>query len=111
MLCLPQLLVPLSLLMGRTQHAAVDTIYKVNKLARKATVWARISLTVNAHQSPVVVTYTDAGWTTRPDGTSQGRQLVFIANSDLLQGKVSNMILMAWHSSRLRRVARSSSAA
>ena len=60
---------------------------------------------------PVVVTYTDAGWTTRPDGTSQGGQLVFIANSELLQGKESNMSLRSWHSSRLRRVARSSSAA
>ena len=64
-----------------------------------------------AHHSPVVVTYTDAGWTTRPDGTSQGGQLVFIANSELLQGRESNMSLISWHSSRLRRVARSSSAA
>ena len=43
--------------------------------------------------------------------TSQGGQLVFIANSDLLQGRDSNISLISWHSSRLRRVARSSSAA
>ena len=36
---------------------------------------------------------------------------VFIANSGLLQGRESNMSLISWHSSRLRRVARSSSAA
>ena len=46
-----------------------------------------------------------------PDGTSQGGQLVFIANAELLQGKGSNMSLISWHSSRLERVARSSSAA
>ena len=105
MQCLPQLLGPLSLLMGQTPHATVDTIYEVNKLARKATVWAKMPLKVHAHHSLVVVTYTDGGWTTRPDGTSQVGQLVFIANAGLLQGKESNMSLISRHSSRLRRVA------
>ena len=109
--CLPQLLAPLSLLMGQTPQATVGTIYEVNKLARKATAWARTQLKIHAHHSPIVVTYTDAGWTTRPDGTSQSGQLVFIANSELLQSRESNMSLISWHSSRLRRVARSSSAA
>ena len=97
--------------MGQTPQATVDTICEVNKLARKATVWARMPLKIHAHHSPIVVTYTDAGWTTLPDGTSLGGQLVFIANSELLQGRESNMSLISWHSSRLRRVARSSLAA
>ena len=111
MQCLPQSLAPLSLLTGQTPQARVDTICEVNKLAWKATVWARIPLTVHAHHFPVVITYTDAGGTTRPDGTSQREQLVFIANSELLQDKESNVSLRSWHSSRLRGVARSSSAA
>ena len=110
MQCLPQLLAPLSLLMGQTPQATVGTTYEVNKLARKATAWASTPLKIHAHHSPVVVTYTDAGWTTRPNGTSQSGQLVFIANSKLLQSRESNMSLISWHSSRLRRVARSSSA-
>ena len=36
MQCLPQLLAPLSLLMGQTPQATVGTTYEVNKLARKA---------------------------------------------------------------------------
>ena len=40
----------------------------------------------------LVVTYTDAGWTTRPGGTSQSGQLVFIANSELLQGRESTCL-------------------
>ena len=96
---------------GQTPQVIVGTIYEVNKLSRKATAWAQTPLKIHAHHSPVVVTYTDAGWTTRPDGTSQGGQLVFIANSELLQGRDSNMSLISWHSSRMRRVARSSSAA
>ena len=99
MQCLPQLLAPLSLLMGQTPQATVGTIYEVNKLARKATAWARIHA------------YHADGWTTRPDGTSQGGQLVFKANCELLQGRESNMSLISWHPSRLERVARSSSAA
>ena len=41
MQCLPQLLAPLSLLMGQTPQATVGTIHEVNKLARKATAWAK----------------------------------------------------------------------
>ena len=108
--CLPQLLAPLSLLIGQTPQATVGTIYEVNKLARKATAWARTPLKIHAHHSRAVVTDTDAGMTNRPDGTSQSGQLVFIANSELLQGRESNMSLISWHSSRLRRGARSSCA-
>ena len=111
MQCLPQLLPLRSLLMGHTTLATVGTIYEVNKLARKATAWARTPPKIHAHHSLVVVTYTDAGWTSRPDGTSQGGQLVFVANSELLQSRESNMSLISWHSGRLKRVARSSSAA
>ena len=46
MQCLPQLLAPLSLVMGQTPQATVDTIYEVNKLARKATAWARTPLKI-----------------------------------------------------------------
>ena len=59
MQCLPQLLAPLSLLMGQTPQATAGT-YEVNKLARKATAWARMPLKIHAHHSLDVVTYTDA---------------------------------------------------
>ena len=52
MQCLPQLLAPLSLLMGQTPQATVGTIYEVNKLARKATAWARTPLKIHVHLSP-----------------------------------------------------------
>ena len=96
---------------GKTPQATVSTICEVNKLTRKATAWARTPHKIHAHHSPVVVTCTDVGWTARPDGISQGGLLVFIANSELLQDKESNMSLISWQSSRLRPVARSSSAA
>ena len=91
--------------MGQTPQATVDTICEVNKLSRQATVCANTPLKVYPHRSPVVVTYQDTGWATRPDVTSQGGQLVFMAKAELLQGKESNMSLISWHSSRLKRVA------
>ena len=54
MQCLPQLLAPLSLLMGQKPQATVDTIHEVNKLTRKSTAWARTPLKVHAHHSLVV---------------------------------------------------------
>ena len=87
---LPQLLAPLSLLMGQTPQATVGTIYEASSEGDRVGKNTRI----HAHHPPVVVTYTDAGWTTRPHGTSQGGQLVFIANSELLQGRESNMSLI-----------------
>ena len=73
--------------MGQTPQTTADTIFEVNKLGRKATVWAKMPLKVRANHSLLVVTYTDPGWTTQPDGTSQGGQLVFIATARLLQRK------------------------
>ena len=81
---------------GQTPQATVDSIYEVNKLAQKSAVWARTPLKVHAHHSPIVIRAQKLGWTSRPDGTSQGGQLVFIANSELLQGKESNMSLISW---------------
>ena len=105
---LPQLLTPLSLLMTQTPQATVDTTCEVNKLARKATVWPNTPTQRPRSSFSCIVTYTDAGWTTRPDGTSPGGQLVFIANAERLQRKESNMSLISWHSSHLRRAAKSS---
>ena len=82
MQCLPQLLAPLSLLMGHTPQTTVDTGQPAAQSPR----------------SPFSC-------------CTQGRQLVFIVNAELLPGKESNMSLISWHLSRPRRVASSSSAA
>ena len=91
--------------MGQTAQATVGTIFEVNNLGRKATVWRNTPVKVHVQHSLVVVTYI-----TREDGTSQGGQQVFITNAELLQGRQSNMSLISWFSSRLKRVESSSSA-
>ena len=106
MQCLPQLLAPLSLLMGQTPQATVGKICEVNKVGSESDcVGKKTPLKIHAHHYPVVVTYTDAGWTTRPDSTSQGGELLFIANSQLLQNRESNTSKMSWHSSETQEAA------
>ena len=91
--------------------ATVDTLFEANKLAWRAVRWANAPLRVRSHRAPVAVIWTDAGWTTRPDGTSQGGHLVFIADVELLQGRESNMTLVSRHSGKPGRAAQSSSSA
>ena len=109
--CLSQSLAPLSLLMG--QHRKPQWTRSM-----RCTSWPGRRLRGPECHSKSMLTILRLwlrtqmlGWTTRPDGNSQGKQLVFIANSELLQGKESNMSLISRHSSRLTREARSSSAA
>ena len=66
--CLPQSFPPLSLFMRQVPDATVDTTSKANKQARRATRWDNIP---RARHARVVVTYTDAGWATRPDSLAR----------------------------------------
>ena len=53
--------------------------------------------------------YCDASWATRPDGSSQGGRLIFVANSDELNSvKPFPLTVIDWASKRLTRVCRSS---
>ena len=108
--CCPKLVAPLSLLMGETNCATIDTLLRANKLARQALKWASDPLCIHAHKNPVTVGWSDGGWTTRQDGTSQFGYLVGVAGVDIRQLKESPATLISWHSSKTPRVAKSSSA-
>ena len=96
--CCPKLVAPLSLLMGETNCATVDTLLRANKLARQALIWSKEPLCVHAHANPVTVGWSDGGWATRLDGTSQPGCLVAVADAEILIGKESPVTLISWHS-------------
>ena len=96
--------------MGETNCATVDTLLRANKLARQALKWAAEPMCIHVHRNPVAVGWSDGGWTTRKDGTSQLGYLVGIGDIELLQGKESPVTIVSWHSSKTPRVAKSSSA-
>ena len=59
----------------------------------------------------MIVTYTDASWATRRDGSSQGGQLTVLMESRIPAGGRGKFSVLGWTSRLLRRVARSSTSA
>ena len=84
----------------------MDTIYEVNKLARKATV---CGTEVHAHLSPVVVTYT--GGPLDPTALPSEDNWSSSQTQSCCKEKNHTCLPYPPHSSRLKRVARSSFAA
>ena len=104
MQCLPQLLAPLSLLMGQTPQATVGTICEVSKLARKATAWARTPLKIHG--------YVHRCWMDHSPRWHLTRWTVGLhCKLRVAARQRINMSLISLYSIRLRRVARSSSVA
>ena len=106
----PQVLAGISLLLGATPPT-VKVINEANRLVRQAVAWAQVPLKFHRHVEPTVVAWSDAGWGNRADGSSQGGHLVCITDAAFLQGEVAPITPISWHSGKLKRVARSSSAA
>ena len=50
----------------------------------------------------------DAGWASRPDGSSRRGLMIFACHKDLLDGKEAPLSLLEWKSWKLKRVCRSS---
>ena len=69
--CCPKLVAPLSVLMGETNCATVDTPLGLNKLARQALKWSAEPMVFQSHKNPAAVGWADGGCTTRKDGVSQ----------------------------------------
>ena len=58
----------------------------------------------------MIITYTDASWATRRDG-SQGGQITILMEAKVLTDKQGRFPVLSWTSRRLRKVARSSTSA
>ena len=108
---LPTIMAQLSLLLGYSNCATVNTMLQVNKLIRRAKIEAKDPIILERHANPCVVTFTDAAWKVRRDDTSQGGYLVFVTDHALMQNREAPLSLLAWQSAKLPRVCRSSSAA
>ena len=99
----PMISAELSLLLAYSNCATINTLMEVNKLIRRARVEARQELVRERHLNPCVVAYSDAAWSVRKDGSSQGGYLVYLADMALMQNKESPLSLLAWHSGKLPR--------
>ena len=93
-------------------QGTVADLMAANKLVRLHRHFPENGLTfVPELLEPVVVTFTDASWATRCDGSSQGGQITVLLENKAVNGGQGRFPVLAWNSHRLRKVARSSTAA
>ena len=84
----PWLLAPVSLLQGAVESGRVCDVLAVNKLVRLQRKYFDRGLYFPCLNGDVtVVTFTDASWATRVDGSSQGGQITLLAPKGILNGE------------------------
>lgn len=112
----PQHSAQLSMLQSDLSKATLKTLKEANKLCREVYHQKHVCLRVNAlpvtHPKDVIfVCWTDAALGNRPNGGSTGGYVLMAAPPELADGQATTLNLVAWRSSRLTRIARSSLAA
>ena len=108
----PWLLATVSVLQGCVEDGVVSDLLSVNKLVRLNRKHQDQGIRFAPFdEEPVVITFTDASWATRRDGSSQGGQLTVLMGKSVLQGCKTVFHVLSWSSKRLKRVARSSTSA
>ena len=108
----PWMLATVSHLQGCVEQACVGDLCSVNKLVRLQRKHFNRGLDfVPVTGDATVVTFTDASWATRKDGSSQGGQITLLMQKGVLWGEKTSFCVLNWTSRRLRRVARSSTSA
>ena len=101
-----------SYLQGCYKESVVDDILQVNKLIRLQKQYSQVNVEFSSKiREPVVLTFRDASWACRRDGTSQGGVITLFADRSVLEGQPGVFAPIAWQSRKLPRVCRSSTAA
>ncbi len=108
---MPWIAAPLSITQSEASEANIGTLRKLNKILRTAKATRTTPMVLHRHIAPCVVTYSDAAWGCRRDGSSQGGYLCFMADREFAMGTEGPLSLLGWGSGKLTRVARSSLAA
>ena len=108
----PWLAASVSVLQGCQKAPRVEHLLQTNKLIRTQRQLCEMPIKFSSQiEKPVLVTYTDASWACRIDGSSQGGQITMIADAKVIEGKRSEYSLLSWQSRKLSRIARSSTSA
>ena len=111
----PHLQIFTSMIAGEISGATVRTLQEANKALRFAKANSDVSLEyapIGKPEDLVVVTFTDAAFSSRHDGASQGGYLLTLAHRSVLEdGAAGRYQILDWRSYKLARVARSTLAA
>ena len=99
----PWLCASVSYLQGTYSTATVEELCLLNKLVRLQRQYCEVPLQFQAGISrPILVTFCDASWASRKDGSSQGGMLTLLADAAILDGEVSGFAPVSWQSRKLR---------
>eukprot|EP00913_Durusdinium_trenchii_P017657 g16596.t1 len=114
--CLPQAAATISILQANINKPMVKDMLDANKCLRfMKEVVKDYTFTIRSHgdiENIRIGVYCDAAWSVRPDGSSQGGMLMFLASHDELQGETPfPLTVIDWSSKKLVRMCRSSLAA
>ena len=108
----PHLAASVSLAQAASSSATVAELLEVNKTLRYAKETSDIHLIIRSHGHLDEIRfgiYSDASWSTRPDGSSQGGWITFIATEAEIGGdKPFPLTVIDWSSRKLTRICRSS---
>ena len=108
----PWMSASVSFLQGCFKDAKVKDLIEVNKLVRTQRQFSQTHVVFHADiEHPMLLTFHDASWACRRDGTSQGGLLTAIVDQSILEGKPGVFSPIAWQSRKLPRVCRSSTSA
>ena len=83
------------------------SILNAQKLIRKAhaRIYVESKIRPNPPRDVRFAAFHDAGWATRPGGSSQGGYFVTACHSDLLEGKSAMIYVLVWKSWKLNEFA------
>ena len=108
----PWLCASVSWLQGAYATATVEDLCFLNKLVRLQRQHCEQPLTFHSGiEKPLLVTFCDASWASRKDGSSQGGMYTMLADASVLEGLTCKYSPIMWQSRKLPRVARSSTSA
>ena len=109
----PLLQADLSMLLSKVTSSTVADLLQCNSLYRQLLRTADVHLLIDGYagQEVAFVTYTDASWGCRTDGSSQLGYLVNLAPVSYLNGDRAMLSPISWSSTKSQRICRSSLAA
>ena len=108
----PWLSASISYLQGCFKEAKVDDLIQTNKLIRLQKSYSQSVIKFSSQiAKPMLLTYHDASYACRRDGSSQGGLITTLVDEGLLRGLPSVYSPICWQSKKLPRVCRSSTAA
>ena len=108
----PWLSASISYLQGCFKEARVEDLIQTNKLIRLQRSFSQGVIKFSSEiRKPISLTYHDASYACRRDGSSQGGLLTMLVDEGITSGVPSHYSPVAWQSRKLPRVCRSSTAA